>query len=167
MFYVAIEIDRRTSQTLNTIFSRSDIRMKRDEALSLISALLARPNAVEDARLAFAKRFPDAPKQMIDTATYHVCVDGIDAALEWLASIEEFLQKPENGLDYGATWHLLYHLYNWQQFEALLPLAKCGIIEHLGDVKTLLDESSPEAAKQVIERLIQRLSGSLDSPRIE
>ena len=51
--------------------------------------------------------------------------------------------------------------------EALLPLAKCGIIEHLGDLKTLLDESSPEAAKQVVERLIQRLSGSLDSPRIE
>lgn len=50
--------------------------------------------------------------------------------------------------------------------EALLPLAKCGIIEHLGDIKTL-DESSPEAAKQVIERLIQRLPGSLDLPRIQ
>jgi|JI10StandDraft_1071094.scaffolds.fasta_scaffold45866_4 hypothetical protein len=140
--------------------------MERDESLQLIGALLARPNAVEDARLAFAKRFPDAPKEMIDTATFHVCVDGIDAALEWLAAIERFLQKPEDGLDYSATWHLLYHLYNWQQFEALLPLGKNGIAEHLGDIKTLLDESNPDAAKQGIEHLLRCLAGDLSSPSI-
>lgn len=80
--------------------------MKREDALQLIDALLARPNAIEDARRAFTKRFPDAPKEMIDTATFHVCVDGIDAALVWLASIEQFLRQPNNGLCSGATWHL-------------------------------------------------------------
>lgn len=141
--------------------------MKRDEALQLIDALLARPNAIDDASTAFARRFPDAPKEMIDTATFHVCEDGIDAALVWLASIEKFLQKPDDGLDYGATWHLLHHLYNWQQVEALLPLGKSGIAEHLGDIKTYLDESNPDAAKQTIDHLLKCLSGDLKSPSME
>ena len=140
--------------------------MKREDALQLIDALLARPNAIEDARRAFTKRFPDAPKEMIDTATFHVCVDGIDAALGWLASIEQFLRQPNNGLCSGATWHLLHHLYNWQQFEALLPLGKSGIAEHLGDIKTFLDESNSEAAKQTVEQLLRCLAGDLESPSI-
>lgn len=141
--------------------------MKRNEALQLIDALLARPNAIEDARAAFARRFPDAPKEMIDTAIFHVCVDGINAALVWLASIEKFLQKPDDGLSYGATWHLLHHLYNWQQFEALLPIGKFGIAEQLGDIKTFLEESNPDAAKQTIDHLLKCLSGDLESPSME
>ena len=141
--------------------------MKRDEALQLIDSLLARPNTIDDARAAFARRYPDASKEMIDTATFHVCVDGIDAALVWLASIEQFLQKPDDGLDYGATWHLLHHLYNWQQFEALMPLGKSGIAEHLGDIRAFLDESNPDAAKQTIDHLLKCLSGDLESPSRE
>jgi hypothetical protein len=141
--------------------------MKQDEALQLIDALLARPNAAADARKAFAAQFPDAPKEMIDTAAFHVCVDGIEAALIWLASIECFLRNPENKVDKGATWHLLYHLYNWQQFESLLPLGKSGITEQLNDVKTFLEESDPEAAKLTIEHLLKRVSGSLTPPNLE
>lgn len=141
--------------------------MKRDEALKLIDALLARPNVIDDARTAFARRFPEAPKEMIETATFHVCVDGIDAALVWLASVEKFLQKPDDGLEYGATWHLLHHLYNWQQFEALLPLGKSGIAGLLGNIKTYLDESNPDAAKQTIDDLLKCLSGDLKSPSME
>jgi len=140
--------------------------MTRDEALKLIDALLARPTAIEDTRRAFTERFPDAPKEMIDTATFHVCVDGVDAALIWLASIEEFLQKPEGGLDYGATWHLLYHLYNWQQFDALLPLGKSGIGEHLKDIKMFLDEENSSAAKDTIDHLMKCLGGNLEAPGI-
>lgn len=103
---------------------------------------------------------------MIDTATFHVCVDGIDAALVWLASIEQFLQNSKDGLDYGATWHLLYHLYNWQQFDALLPLGKSGIAEHLKDIKTFLDEENDIAAKETIDHLMKCLEGDLPSPGI-
>ena len=140
--------------------------MERDDALKLIDALLARRDAIEDARWAFADRYPDAPKEMIDTATFHVCVDGIDAALVWLASIEQFLQHPKRGLDYGATWHLLYHLYNWQQFDALLPLGRAGIAEHLADVKTLLDEGNSTAAEETIDRLIKCLGGDVAPPSV-
>ncbi len=75
--------------------------MEREKALELIGALLARQDAKGDANTAFAKKYPDAPKEMIHAATFHVCVDGIDAALDWLASIEEFLQNPETGLCSG------------------------------------------------------------------
>ncbi len=69
--------------------------MEREKALELIRALLARQDAIGDANTAFAKKYPDAPKEMIHAATFHVCVDGIDAALGWLASIEKFLQNPK------------------------------------------------------------------------
>ena len=140
--------------------------MTREEALKLIDALMARPDAIEDGRRAFAERFPNAPKEMIDTATFHVCVDGIDAALEWIASIEQFLQNPENGLSNGATWHLLYHLYNWQQFDALLPLGKSGIAEHLKDIKTALEEEDSDFAKKTIDHLMKCLGGELTPPGI-
>lgn len=141
--------------------------MKRAEALQLIDTLLARHDASADARRAFEQRFPDAPKEMIDAATFHVCVDGIDAALVWLASIEKFLEKPDSGLDCGATWHLLHHLYNWQQLDALMPLGRMGLIEHLGEIKTFLDEAHPDAARETIEDLLKCLRGDLDSPGIE
>lgn len=139
--------------------------MNRDAALHLIEALLARPNAIEDARRAFRERYPDAPKEMVDTAVFHVCVDGVDAALVWVAEFEQFLRHPKGGLNYGATWHLLYHLYNWQQFEALLPLGKAGMAEHLSDIKTLLDEGNGNAAKATIDRLLKCLEGDLEFPQ--
>lgn len=141
--------------------------MKEDEALQLLKALLARPNRIEDAKQAFAKRYPDAPKEMLETATFHVVVDGIGAALDWLASIETFLKNPDRGLDYGVTWHLLHHLYNWQQFEALLPLGKHELAGQLKDIKMFLEESNPDAAKKGIEDLLKCLDGNLASPSFE
>ena len=42
--------------------------------------------------------------------------------LQEIAAIERFIRDPTGGLDYGAVSHVVYHLYNWQQFQALLPL---------------------------------------------
>lgn len=138
--------------------------MKRDDALTLIKALMERPHLVEDARQAFAEKYPGTPKEMIDTATFHVYVDGFDAGLEWLASIELFLRDPKRGISYGATWDLLHHLYNWQQFEALMPIAKCGITELLQDIKGQLAESNLNGAKEMVDDLIERIDGNLSAP---
>jgi hypothetical protein len=140
--------------------------MQPTEAQDLVAALLSRSNAKEDARDAFAQLYPDAPLEMIDTATFHVFGDGINAAFDWLASLERFLQDPQLGIDFGATWHLLYHLYNWQQFQALLPLGKLAIAEHLKDVNLFLDEANTDAARQAIQRLIGSLSGDVEPPGI-
>ena len=141
--------------------------MVNSETQELVTALLARVAVVQDAHLAFAQRYPDAPPEMIGTAAFHVCDDGIEAAMDWLAAIERFLRDPNEGMDYGATWHLVYHLYNWQQFQALLPLGKCGLGEHLNDVLTFLKEDNAEAATKVIHQLIERLGGDLQPPSVD
>ena len=125
--------------------------MERSVALGLIHALVARSDSVSDAHAAFQRRYPDAPLEMIETATLHVAKDGIDAALEWLAGIELFLRSPSDGLSGVHTSHLLYHLYNWKQFETLLPYGKVRITDHLHDIWASLDENNPDSAKRVVE----------------
>jgi len=140
--------------------------MERSSALEMITALIARPEVMAEAREAFRLKYPDAPPEMIDTAAFHVCQDGIDAALEWIANIELFLRSPSKGLNYGSTWHLVYHLYNWLQFQALLPLGRAGIVEHLRDAQVCIDEESPDAAKQSIQLLIDQFTGDVGPPGV-
>jgi hypothetical protein len=138
------------------------------EAIALMSALLARPDARSAAVEAFRRAYPDAPEAMIITAAFHVATDGIGAAVDWLAAVERFLQNPEAGLDYGATWHLLYHLYNWQQFEALLPIGREGLRERLNDVRTLLEsEDDKVAALRVVKELLTSIDGDVTPPKFE
>lgn len=133
-----------------------------------MNALLARPDAASDAREAFRGAYPDAPQSMIETAAFHVATDGIRAAVDWLAAVERFLQAPQSGLDYGATWHLLYHLYNWQQFEALLPIGRAGLLARLDDVRLFLEsEDDKESAVRVIKDLLASFGGTVTPPKME
>src|SRR5262245_17526510 len=91
------------------------------ETWSLVEALRGRSDLAHVGRAALVQAFPEAPPAMLDTAAFHLFTDGCGAAAEWLATLERFLRQPDEGLDFGATWHLLYHLYNWLQVEALLP----------------------------------------------
>ncbi len=82
----------------------------------------------------------------------------------WLVIHRKFLQNPEAGLSSGATWHLLHHVYSWQQLEALIPLGKDGLIGQLSDIKMYIEESETEAAKETIDDLLRSLSGDVDLP---
>jgi hypothetical protein len=104
---------------------------------------------------------------MLDTAAFHLFTDGCAAAFEWLASLERFLRDPESGLDPGATWHLLYHLYNWQQVEALLPWGPSGLAERLADAKQFLSEGDLVAAERVLAELQTAMHGELRPPEVK
>jgi hypothetical protein len=103
---------------------------------------------------------------MIDTAVFHVFRDGVGAALEWVAAAERFLRDPGHGIDYCATSHLVYHLYNWLQLEALLPIGREGILERFADVKLFLAEGAQEAAIDVLKQLEDLFRGDLPPPTI-
>src|SRR5687767_5614268 len=109
------------------------------ESVALMQALLARPEVAAAATAAFRRAHPDAPQAMIDAAVFHVVSEGIEATVDWLAAIERFIRDPASGLDYGAVSHVVYHLYNWQQFQALLPLGRDGLRERLGDIQQFLE----------------------------
>jgi hypothetical protein len=137
------------------------------ETMQLIHALLARKDLRGRAKEAFQKAYPEAPPDMVGSAVFHVYVDGIEAALEWVAATEQFLQDPSKGIDYGATFHLLYHLYNWQQFQALLPNGRTGVLALLNDAKEGLEENDPEFALKTIKNLIDIVSAGLSPPEFE
>jgi hypothetical protein len=104
---------------------------------------------------------------MLDTAAFHLFTDGAAAAVGWLAGLEQFLRDPGAGLDYGATCHLLYHLYNWQQFAALLPVGRADLAERLVDAEQLLAEGDPVAAGRILRDLRAAVEGRLSPPDLE
>ncbi|TWT43778.1 hypothetical protein RAS1_01770 [Phycisphaerae bacterium RAS1] len=105
--------------------------------LELARALLGREDLGADGRAAFRARFPHAPQEMTHTASFHVYVDGCEAALNFIAEAELMLRDPRSarGPDCGICWDLLYHVYNWQQFESLLPDARPTLIDLLAELK--------------------------------
>jgi hypothetical protein len=135
------------------------------ESMNLVHALLARSGVPEAAAVAFRKAYPDAPPHMIEAAVHHVYVDGIGAVLDWVAAAERFLRAPSAGFDYGATSHAIYHLYNWQQLEAHLPIGRAGVLEQLADLKLFLSEGSTDAATGVVKRLEELFRGEVQPPR--
>jgi hypothetical protein len=136
------------------------------DTLDLVHALVGRAEVAETAAAAFRQAYPDAPPHMIEAAVYHVFRDGVGAALDWVAAAERFLRDPAGGFDYGATWHAVYHLYNWQQFQALLPIGRDGVLERMADVKVLLAENNPEAAAEVINQLEELFRGDVQPPGV-
>jgi hypothetical protein len=141
-------------------------RITSPETLALVQALLERHDAAEDAAAAFRAAYPDTPPLMIESAVYHVFRDGAGAALDWVAAAEKFLRSPSLGFDYGATWHAVYHLYNWLQFQALLPIGRAGVLERLADIKLLVSEGSADAATRVIEQLEAMFRSDVEPPAV-
>ena len=136
------------------------------ETLELVHALLGRAGVAEAAAAAFRMAYPDAPPHMIEAAVYHVFREGVGAALDWVAAAERFLRDPASGFDYGATWHAVYHLYNWQQFQALLPIGREGVLDRLADIKQFLSENDPEAAAGVVKQLEELFRGDVQPPAV-
>lgn len=136
------------------------------ETLERVHALLGRAEMAEAATAAFRRAYPDAPPHMIEAAVFHVYRDGVGAALEWVAAAEQFLRDPSQGFDYGATWHVVYHLYNWQQFQALLPIGREGVLERLANLKLFLSENNPTAAGDIVKQLEELFRGDVAPPAI-
>lgn len=134
------------------------------ELLQLANALFQRKDVRGDAEKAFRHAYPQAPDSMIQTAAHHVYGDGPEAVIRWLADAELFLRDPNRRLDVGVTYDLLHHVYNWHQFQALMPIGKAGLIERLDDIKLFAEEGSIDAVKKTADDLKAMLNGNVDYP---
>jgi hypothetical protein len=112
-----------------------------------------------EAKQAFRQAYPNAPEEMLKTAVFHTYIDGIEAAIDWLVNLELFLREPSHQLDIAATYHLLYHLYNWYQFNALLPDGKAGVLERLKEIKELASDGDIKAILSTVEQLESMFEG--------
>jgi hypothetical protein len=139
-------------------------RPSRQERWEIVQTLLERKDLINNARAAFRQAYPNAPEEMLQTAIFHTYVDGIGAAIDWLTDLELFLREPNDGLDIGNTSHLLYHLYNWFQFNALLPESKEGVLERLKDIKDLVSDGDLETILLSIEELESIFKGGRSYP---
>lgn len=144
--------------------------LSREEKLQLVNWLfsLEFDELNSRAKEQLAKAFPTAPEAMLQTARFHLYVDGKDAALDWIAELARFLQSPDQPPpSYGHSWHLLYQVYNWWQFCALLPEGKPGLQELVKEVRELIEEGSPDAALSTLKILEDSLDGNLDHPKFD
>jgi hypothetical protein len=133
----------------------------------IVQTLLQRDDLIKQAREAFRQAYPKVPESMVNTTVFHTYGDGIGAAIDWLVDLELFLRDPSCGLDIGLTYHLLYHLYNWYQFNALLPDGKTGVLEHLQEIKELLKDGDIAASLATVEQLESMFEGNRNYPSFE
>ena len=139
-------------------------RLSHEERRKLALALLARPKRDVQGLEAFRKAHPNAPEEMIRTAAFHLYVDGPDAAVDFLADAELFLRDPAHEMSLGPAWELLYHVYNWLQFQELLPSSRQDVLDLLAELKQFVAEDDRAAIVRTAEELEDVLGGSRTPP---
>ncbi|MBZ8182333.1 hypothetical protein G3T18_19915 [Oscillatoria salina IIICB1] len=74
------------------------------------------------------------------------------------------MQNPKHTLSEGITFHLIYHLYNWLQFTAILSDTDEDLVEKINDVKAAIEDDDKDAALNILEELKNKFEGNLESP---
>lgn len=141
--------------------------LNREQRCGIVQTLLQRSDLSSEAKQAFRQAYPNAPEEMLKTAVFHTYVDGIGAAIDWLVDLELFLREPSRKLDIGATYHLLYHLYNWYQFNELLPDGKTGVLDRLKEIRELVADGETEAILATVEELESMFEGGRNYPNFQ
>jgi len=137
------------------------------ERRALALALLDRPDCASDGLTALRAKYPPSvPDEMVHTAAYHVYVDTPDAVVDFLADAELAIRDPSHKLDYGVVSHVLYHLYNWLQFDAILPEGTRDLLDLSTELKQHIADKDWEAVAQVADELGDILEGSRQPPDV-
>lgn len=102
---------------------------------------------------AFEEAYPDAPDRYIEMAVFHSCIKGIPACLEWLEHLEEFLEKPNKGIDFGKLYMVMHHFYNLTVFDKLSKSCSLEMIDILETLKSSYEDKNMEHIGACIEEL--------------
>ena len=132
----------------------------------MISSLLGREDLHAEGSRVLAAQYPSAPDQMITTAVHHVYGDGVVAATDFLVEIERSIRNPSHRVEMGIVVHLLFHLYNWLAFESILPIGSEDLLDHVRELRTLVEDDDREAVLGVLEDLQDLLDGSRLPPDV-
>lgn len=138
--------------------------LKHDKKLAILRKLLDRENIYDDAFSRLQTAYTHAPKNMINSAVFHLYIEGVHAAIDWLVDAELFLQNPKNNLCESKTYHLIYNLYNWLQFKAILQDSNENLIEKINDIKAAIKDDDWDAALDILEELKDKFNGDITPP---
>lgn len=136
------------------------------ERQALALALLARSDRDRAGWDALQRKYPQAPGEMINTAAHHVYVDGPGAVIDYLADAELAIRDPAHQIGYGPASDLLYHVYNWLQFRALLPEGKSGLLDLLSEIEQFARDDDRDALLRSVEQLREVLDGDRSPPEV-
>jgi hypothetical protein len=132
----------------------------------LALALLARGNADVDGLAALRHRYPAAPDSMLHTAVHHLYVDGPQAVLDFLADAELAIQDPSHEIGYGPASELLYHVYNWLLFRAIIPEGKADLLDLLAQLEHAVKDDDRELVLATVAELRDVIDGSRQPPEM-
>ncbi|HTD48358.1 MAG TPA: hypothetical protein VK881_13915 [bacterium] len=144
-------------------------KLSREQKLELARALFQRgSDAYTAAKAAFQKVYPTAPDEMIVPGLSHTYVEGVDAALDFIAGAEMFLRDPDDEwLGFGFTYELLYHAYNWHMFLILLPEGTGDLLKSVDDLKRSVETGvDQKTILKDIEDLRDQLTGHRGLPNL-
>lgn len=139
---------------------RFTFQQRRELAL----ALLARAKRAQEGLEALRRRYPAVPDTMVRTAAHHVYVDGPDAVLDFLADAELAIREPDHEIGFGPSSDLLYHVYNWLQFRAILPEGKQDLLDLVEELKEYVHDKDWNAMDKTVQELDDILQGSRTPP---
>ncbi len=137
-----------------------------DERRELAWALLARPKRSLDGFEALRRKYPSVPEEMVHTAAHHLYEDGPDAVVAFLAEAELAIRDRSYEIGYGATSELLYHVYNWLQFRAILPEGKTDLLALLAQMEQAVKDDDRELIVGTVEELREVLNGDRSPPDV-
>lgn len=137
------------------------------ERWELAKALMARPDRIRDGQAALRAKYPRAPDAMIHTATFHVYVDGVPAVVDFLAEAELAIREPGHVIGSGAASELLYHVYNWLQFRALLPDGRADLLDLVRQMRQAVEEDDREFIRATLKELEDVVDGTRDLPDVD
>ncbi len=137
-----------------------------DQRRELALALLARPKRAEDGLEALQRKFPTAPSSMVHTAAHHVYEDGPDAVIDFLADAELAIRETDHDLDMGVTSELLYHVYNWLQFRAILPEGRRDLVDLVAELKEFTKDKDWDAVAKTVQELEDLVKGARTPPDV-
>jgi hypothetical protein len=147
-----------------TSLDLSDLPKSRADRLDLVVALLGRSELRSEGIEALRLRYPHLPEAFLSTAVHHLYGDLPGALVDLLAILELSLREPHRELGYGAPFHVLDHLYNWFQLQALLPHGLPELDELAREAEEALDQGDTPAVKAALRELRARLDGNLSAP---
>lgn len=135
------------------------------DKLEIVQALFKRTNPQQDAINIFRKKYPRASEEILHTLSHHLYVDGHDDLLNMLCELELFLRGETSHIDYGRISNIMYHLYNYQLVEGMMPDSAQDVIDDIKEVKSLINEDKPdiESINRILDDLTDIMEGSSSS----
>lgn len=141
--------------------------MTRKQKLQKIARLSNFDGIREGATKALRREFPNAPQAMIDTAIFHVYVDGVDAVLDWLVSAVDSITEGTPLPDHSTTWHLLYHVYNWFRFRDLIPSGSQELLDLIEGLEECVNDDDRDTMRDHMKRIKDVIEATRPPPSPE